>query len=271
MPATEDLNVNQGSPDRFGYSWDRFSHLSPEQEEQFRRWTAPLCPDRDWNDVHFLDAGCGMGRNSYWPMTYGAASCVAIDIDDRSLSAAQNNLAEFPGARVERCSIYEIPYENEFDITFSIGVIHHLEFPDKAIEQLVKATRPGGKVLIWVYGYENMELLCNFLHPLRLILFSRLPLGLVRFLALFPAAALWLILRLGMLRLEYFKLLRTFPFKHLHSIIFDQMLPRIAHYWRRDEALALLQRADLEDIAIQSVNEMSWAVMGRKHVTEVER
>ena len=116
-----------------------------------------------------------------------------------------------------------------------------------------------------------MELYCNLLNPLRNLLFSRLPLGLVCFLALFPTAALWLILRLGILRLEYFKLLRTFPFEHLHSIVFDQMLPRIAHYWRHDEALALLQQAGLEEIKIQAVNEMSWTVIGRKHMTEVER
>ena len=271
MSANENLDVVQGSPDRFGYSWEKFSHLSPEQEEQFRRWTVFLSPERDWKGVRFLDAGCGMGRNSYWPMTYGAASCVSIDMDDRSLSGARNNLRNFPGARAERGSIYEIPYENDFDIALSIGVIHHLEFPEKAVKQLTRATKPGGKVLIWVYGYENMEFFCNILNPVRKFLLSRLPLGLVRFLALFPTAALWLLLRVGVLRLEYFKLIRGFPFDHLHSIIFDQMLPRIAHYWRRDEALALLQQAGLVDIEIQSVNEMSWAVMGRKAMTEDHR
>lgn len=264
MASIHNVDVSQGSPDRFGYSWQRFSHLSPEQEEQFKRWTSPISPIDAWSGVRFLDAGCGAGRNSYWPMSYGAASCVSIDLDDRSLAAAENNLKEFPGAEVRKCSIYDIPYENEFDIAFSIGVIHHLEFPERAIAEMVKATKPGGKVLIWVYGYENMVLFSKVLDPLRKLLFSRLPIGLVRFLALFPTAALWVLLRLGFQPIEYFKMIRRFPFKHLHSIVFDQMLPKIAHYWRKDEALYLLESAHLESLTIQSVNAISWSVMGSK-------
>jgi SAM-dependent methyltransferase len=72
---------------------------------------------------------------------------------DAPASTWQNS----PHLVIERASIYEIPYESEFDIAFSIGVIHHPEHPDIAIEQLVKATKSGGRILIWVYGYENLE------------------------------------------------------------------------------------------------------------------
>ena len=260
----ESIETSKGSPDRFGYSWDRFTELTVVQEEQFRKWTSPIDPDTGWRGQRFLDAGCGQGRNSYWPMSYGAASCVSIDVDERSLNRARENLKQYPTASVERCSIYEIPYENEFDIGFSIGVIHHLEFPDRAVAQIVKAVKPGGLVLIWVYGYENMELFSKVLDPLRKALFSRLPLGFVRFLALFPTAALWLLLRTGLLRLEYFRVIRHATFRHLHTIVFDQMLPKIAHYWRREEALALLQQHDLDDVRIDWINEMSWTVVGRK-------
>lgn len=227
-------------------------------------WTKPLAPETAWQGKRFLDAGCGAGRNSYWAMSYGAASCVSIDLDDRSLAGARANLAQFESASVEKCSIYEIPYEDEFDVAFSIGVIHHLEFPERAIAQMVKAAVPGGTVLIWVYGYENMELFSKVLDPLRKLLFSRLPLRFVRFLSLFPTMALWILLRLGVMRLEYFKLIRKAPFRHLQTIIFDQMLPKIAHYWRRDEARALLENAGLENIQIEWINEMSWTVTGTK-------
>ena len=66
----------------------RLARLRPEYEEQFRRWTAHLEPE-DWCGLTFLDVGCGMGRNSYWPMSYGAAGELAIDVDDRSLAAAE--------------------------------------------------------------------------------------------------------------------------------------------------------------------------------------
>jgi len=264
MSEAENIDPAKGSPNRFGYSWDRFSELTPVQEAQFQKWTTPLDPKVDWQGKRFLDAGCGQGRNSYWPMSYGAASCVSIDLDERSLARATKNLETFAGAKVEQYSIYDIPYDDEFDIAFSIGVIHHLEFPERAIEQMVKAVKPDGQVLIWVYGYENMELFSKVLDPLRKILFSRMPLGLVRFLALFPTAVLWILLRLGVMRLEYFRVIRNASFRHLQTIIFDQMLPKIAHYWRRDEALSLLENRGLNDVRIEWINEMSWTVIGRK-------
>jgi SAM-dependent methyltransferase len=254
----------RGSPERFGYSWDRFNALTPQQERQFQLWTPQFSPAQDWKGKRILDAGCGAGRNSYWPLTYGAASCMSVDLDERSLEAARKNLAGFPKAEVRRCSIYELDYENEFDIAFSIGVIHHLDNPAAAMLKLAKAVKPGGRVLIWVYGYENLEFFVNILDPARKLLFSWMPLWMVRWLAYLPSAALWLLLRLGITPLAYLRLLKDFPFDHLHHIVFDQMLPRIANYWTREEATALLVQAGLADVKATWVNEVSWSVIGTK-------
>jgi SAM-dependent methyltransferase len=260
----ERADDRKGSPERFGYSWERFSDLSPEQERQFQLWTVHLSPERDWKGKDFLDAGCGVGRNSYWAMSYGARSCVAIDLDDRSLDAARRNLAKFPAADVRKCSIYHVPFKDKFDIVFSIGVVHHLSDPSSAVRMLATAAKPGGRVLIWVYGYENLKFYVNVLDPMRKLLFSRMPLGLVRFVAYVPAGLLWVILRLGFTPLGYLKLLKTFSFRHIHHICFDQMLPRIANYWRKDEAIALLEQAGLCDIRAEWVNNISWSLIGTK-------
>src|SRR5262245_9841101 len=95
-----DAALLAGSPDRFGYEWHNYPELRPEHEEQFRRWTAHLGP-QDWCGRTFLDVGCGMGRNSFWPMTYGATAGLAIDVDDYSLAAARRTLAPFSNMRVE--------------------------------------------------------------------------------------------------------------------------------------------------------------------------
>jgi hypothetical protein len=62
-----------------------YAEILPEYEEQFRRWTVHLALG-DWRGKSFLDVGCGMGRNSYWPMTYGASGGCAADLDERSQS-----------------------------------------------------------------------------------------------------------------------------------------------------------------------------------------
>ena len=252
-----------GSSDRFGYEWDRYSEMRPEYEEQFRRWTLHLRPE-DWRGVYFLDVGCGMGRNSYWPMTYGAAGGVAIDLDTRTLANARRTLAPYPSVAVRAMSAYDIEPSGSFDIAFSIGVIHHLEFPERALRAMAQAVKPGGRVLIWVYGAENNGWIVRFLTPLRRSLFSRLPIALAHHLALYPTVLLWIMLRLGRGRIEYFKLLRRFSFGHLRSIVFDQMLPKIAHYWPRAEVERLMREAGLVDVALAWVNEMSWSAVGRR-------
>lgn len=258
-----DSNTHRGSPDRFGYSWSLFPEILPAHREQFMRWTAAL-PRENWSGAFFLDAGCGIGRNTYWAMIEGAAGGVAFDIDERSLEAARQNLKSHVSIDVRSQSIYQIPEENCFDIVFSIGVIHHLNEPETALRQMVRAAKPGGHVLIWVYGRENMSWLTRYFDPLRRSLLSRLPLPLVYHLSLYATAALWLALHTGLLRLEYYRLLRSFSFKHLRAIVFDQMIPRIAHYWPKEFVESLCKDAGLEQICMVHVNNMSWSACGRK-------
>ena len=252
-----------GSSDRFGYEWATYAKILPEHEEQFRRWL-PFFSAGDWRGKRFIDVGCGMGRNSFWPMTYGAMGGAAVDVDDRTLAAARANLQPYPDIEVSKCSAYELPWRDEFDIAFSIGVIHHLEFPEKALGAMVRATKPGGYIAIWVYGRENNGWLLSMLDPTRKLLFSRLPAWWVHALSIVPAAVLWVMLRIGLDRIAYFRLLQTFSFRHLRSIVFDQMLPKIANYWTQQDVDALMQGAGLVDVELFWVNEVSWAARGRK-------
>jgi SAM-dependent methyltransferase len=252
-----------GSPERFGYEWEVYSEINDKYEEQFNQWTKTLKKE-EWEGKSFLDVGCGMGRNSYWAFKYRASKGVSIDIDDRSLMAAQKNLHEFQNSTIKRCSVYDISYVNEFDIAFSIGVIHHLKIPQIALEKMVKSVKPGGIVLIWLYGYEKNQWIVWFFNPFRKYIFSILPIRIVHLLSIVPTVLLWCFLRVRIYKLEYFKMLRKFSFSHLRSIVFDQMLPRIAKYYRKEEAFALMKDASLTDIRIEAVNQMSWSVMGTK-------
>jgi SAM-dependent methyltransferase len=259
----DDERLAAGSPDRFGYEWHNYSGLFPEYEEQFRGWTALVRP-ADWRGLTFLDVGCGMGRNPYWAMSYGAAGGLAIDVDERSLAAAQRILKPFPTVRVEKRSAYDIGCRDQFDLVYAIGVIHHLADPARALTQMVTAAKPGGRVLVWVYGLENNRWIVALLNPLRKAVLARLPVSLVHHLALYPAATLWLLLRLGAARVAYFRQIRKFTFPHLRAMVFDQMLPKIAHYWPRATVDRMLREQGLLDVRLAWVNEVSWCAMGTK-------
>ena len=176
------LQNNMSSSQRFGYEWDKYSRVTGDYEKQFLNWTSPLTAS-DWKGKKVLDAGCGMGRNSLWPMKWEASSLVAFDFDERSVSRAKETLKDFVTAQVQFKSIYDIAWENEFDIAFSIGVIHHLKDPKLALANMVTALKPGGKLLIWVYGYEGNEWIVRYVNPIRIHITSKLPLSLVHFLS----------------------------------------------------------------------------------------
>jgi SAM-dependent methyltransferase len=216
----------------------------------------------DWRGLSFIDAGCGMGRNSYWPMCYGATRGLAIDVDCQSLTSARRTLLPFPSVTIRELSIYDLQAGLDYDVAFSIGVLHHLQDPLGALRAMVGAVKPGGKVLIWVYGLENNGWIVNWLTPMRRLFLSWMPISLVHHLSIYPTLVLWLFLRLTMGRTEYFRQLRGFTFRHVRSIVFDQMLPKIANYWSRADVEKLMTDAGLAQIELAWVNEMSWAACG---------
>ena len=257
-------NTKLGTPERFGYAWNIASKINDINELQFLNWTKTIKDKSYWKGKSFLDAGCGIGRNTFWPMEYGAKSSVSFDMDERTLKAASKNLAKFKSVKIKKMSIYDLAYKNKFDICFSIGVIHHLEFPKLAIKKMIEATKPGGQVLVWLYGYENMETYVKFLNPIRKILFSRAPLPIVRLLSFIPSLFLFIYVKTKVSKLEYFKLLSKLSYIEIQQIVFDQMLPKTAKYYKKNEVLELLSEPELENIQIEWVNECSWVVMADK-------
>lgn len=252
------------SEERFGYEWDRYSTVAPQYEAQFLNWTDTR-GKADWQGLSVLDAGCGMGRNSYWPLSYGASRVVAVDNDEKSLAAARATLARFPNAVIERRDLNALPWDGDFERVMCIGVLHHVRRPRPVLENLVRALKPGGKLIVWVYSYEGNEWIVRYVNPVRTLLTSRLPLPVVHVLAYGCSVPLWLYLKLGLARTPYLKELSTYPFWHVHSIVFDQLIPAVANYWKKEECEKLLAGLPLTTVSVRRPgNGMGWILKGTK-------
>ena len=94
------------SHERFGYEWNKYSKMDENFEMQFKNWIYPI-DENEFKEKIVLDAGCGMGRNSYWPLKWGAREVVAFDFDRRSVERAKENLSGFNNALVLYKSIYD--------------------------------------------------------------------------------------------------------------------------------------------------------------------
>jgi len=259
------------SQNRFGYEWDKYSWITEDYKKQFLNWTSPMQPS-DWVGKKVLDAGCGMGRNSLWSMKFGALAVMAFDYDERSVERAKETLREYPSAQVLFKSIYDISWENEFDIAFSIGVIHHLKDPKHAIKNMVQALKPGGKLLVWVYGYEGNEWIVRFVDPVRIYITSKLPLPLVHVLSYFCSVPLYLFVKIFKGPSAYLKQLSTFNFWHVHSIVFDQLIPDVANYWKHEEVRALVEGLPLMDVDVSAPpNKSGWILTAFKKESTRDR
>jgi len=204
-----------------------------------------------------------MGRNARFAAEAGARSVTAVDQSELAVAAARDGLADVPGASVRRESLYELSDLASYDVCFSIGVIHHLEFPRRALERLLAALRPGGTLVVWLYGYEGNEWWVRsfrLLHPI----LRRLSPGALHGLAHLFALPLFVLLKLPLPKRPYLRALARYPYAHVRLIVHDQLVPEIAHYYRREEIDALFAGLPAAACEIHHNRGYSWTVLCRK-------
>ena len=92
-----------------------------------------------------LEAGCGAGFSArYLEGRFGRF--VGIDYADNLITAARQHNA-VPGASFQTANIKHLDLNESFDAVVMIGVLHHLDDMDAAMQQLVQTLKPGGWLL----------------------------------------------------------------------------------------------------------------------------
>ena len=150
----------------------------------------------------------------------------------------------------------------QFDRVTCIGVLMILADPRTALERMWECVAPGGDLVLWVYAREGNRALLPFITVVRAV-GSRLPLPVVDKMARAATSVVLPIIKIIPIQTEYYRHLRRLSRKNVQSIIFDQMIPRNAAYWSRDQLLQLLSVIPAKP-HIELVQGNSWHVRIQK-------
>ena len=227
----------------------------------------PFFVPEDFAGATVAEIGSGTGRIVLMLAGAGAARIIAVE-PSAAMEVLRANTREFADRiRYQQLRGDQFIADEPMDFVLSIGVLHHIPDPAPVVERMRAALRPGGHAIVWLYGREGNRLYLSLVQPMRAIT-TRL-----------PHAALVLLsrvidipTRLYMAACRYLRLpMHTYMRNHLARLtpdvrrltIYDQLNPKWARYYIREEAVALLEAGGFSDVRCHHRHNYSWLVVGR--------
>lgn len=254
----------------FGDQWTRYTENDGYygSSELLSDIFGPLLSSDDVRGKHVTEIGSGSGRIVLMLLAASAAHVTALE-PSRAMDVLRSNTAREAGRLTYlRCRGDELPSKPQQDLIVSIGVLHHIPDPKPVVAAAYRALKPGGQCLVWLYGWEGNAAYLSLVLPIRAVT-TRLPHVLL--------APLCHVLN-GLLAV-YISLARRFPVplrgymtnvighfttQKRYLVIYDQLKPAYAKYYRQAEARALLEEAGFVDVKLYHRHNYSWTVLGRR-------
>jgi ArsR family transcriptional regulator len=94
------------------------------------------------------DLGCGSGALAEVLAPF-CSRVIAIDDSEAMLAKARERLGRFDHVELHRAALEAIPLDDAtLDAATLVLVLHHLPDPDKAVREVARVLRPGGRLLV---------------------------------------------------------------------------------------------------------------------------
>jgi SAM-dependent methyltransferase len=254
----------------FGRQWTTYADNSGYygSQELFRDIVEPIVLVQDAHGKRIAEIGAGTGRISTMLCEAGAAEVTALE-PSAAYGVLRNNLQRY-GNRVKcvQATGDESP-DDQYDMILSIGVLHHIPDLMPVLRAAYRALKSQGRMLIRLYGAEGNGAYLRFVLPLS-VFTKRMP---HRFnAALAYALDISLVVYIAAcryLRLPLYRYMRNFLGKltadKRRLVIYDQLNPEWAKYYKRDEAERHLTDAGFKKVCTHHRSGYSWTVLGTKN------
>ncbi|HAV23852.1 MAG: hypothetical protein A2X67_10190 [Ignavibacteria bacterium GWA2_55_11] len=146
----------------------QFTHLEQgskefyEEVERFRYASQPFMRNAMEFDRHkgekLLEIGCGLGTDLV-QFARGGAIVTGVDLTPASAELVRRRLALYGLSGTAQVADAErLPFaDGSFDVVYSFGVLHHTPNTAKAVDEVYRVLRPGGKIIIMLYHKTSMH------------------------------------------------------------------------------------------------------------------
>ncbi len=127
---------------------------SGTDQRRYRAWQLELIAPHCGPEV--LEVGAGLGE--FAAQFSGLQRHVVTDVDPDAVTSMAARFADRPEVEARRLDLATGEVEVGAPVTtvVAINVLEHLEDDRAALRALAGAVRPGGRVVIWVPGYEQL-------------------------------------------------------------------------------------------------------------------
>ena len=215
-----------------------------------------------------MEVGCGSGRILKGILDHDPQKIIAIEPSVAIDVAKKNNVATIAKIDFENIKAEEIDRCDEIDFCFSIGVLHHIPNSKTAVKNIFNALKEDGEFIFWVYGYEGNEIYLAIFNNLRRVT-RIIPDSILRrlcsILNLFCSLYIFLVkvfpLPMRGYMLSFFQKL---SWEKRNYVIFDQLNPSYAKYYKRREVEGLMNNAGFSIVDIIHRHGYSWTVIAKK-------
>ena len=104
-----------------------------------------------------LEVGCGIGVDSI-QLAKAGFDVTAVDLTENALTVARE-FAAHSGVSIDfrRANAENLDFPDAtFDVVYSFGVLHHTPDIEKAVSEVRRVLKPGGKALIMLYARDSL-------------------------------------------------------------------------------------------------------------------
>ena len=139
----------------FGSEWNRFKFLDFEEKglkEQFANYSSVLdFSEFDSKDSIAADFGAGSGRWSYFLLPH-FKNVYLLEPSQEAYLVCKEKYTKYSKAIILNESIEKNSIlDNSLDLAMSLGVMHHMPDTQKAIKQVARKLKVGGRLFCYLY------------------------------------------------------------------------------------------------------------------------